>query len=291
MMRSLFSEEESLSPQEALEQKQELFQKIIDRAVTGERPLQFFRNAGKGFPVAKEYASQILWTQDDLTFIQIENKRERPDHKDFKKFKGEDYPWCNIIIDNRKDVQHIAIQNNNAFTSTDAVAAILKDTFNERLSNYYLQVEIDAMYQSRAFWSVIERYKDVGIKMIQFDFDFPNLPWASDALDKLNEGAKKLGARPSAKFTAGEGGRLLIDSENRDEDIEVYTHACSGLGADIIVQPNGMDSMVHCKEDKEQRVQKQIPDVVLDAADEEDNFESTYQEVKRFTNSIQKYYD
>ena len=291
MMGSLFTEEEILSPKEALEQKQDLFQKILDQDLSGERPFKCVRKQGKGVPFDKDYTSQILWTQDGITFMQIENRRERLDHKDFKKYQGEDYPWCNVIIDNRHDVQHIAIQNNNAFSSTDAVAAILKDSFNDRLVKYYLEFEIDAMYQSRAFWSVIDRYKDVGIKMIQFDFDFPNLPWASNSLMGLNEGAKRLGARPSAKFTAEDGGRLLIDSENKDEDIETLTHACSGTGADILVQPNGNNALVHCRDDKEQRVQKQIEDAVLENADEAENYEATRRYITEFANYIQKFYD
>lgn len=291
VMGSLFTEEEALSPKETLLRKQELFQRIIDKDVSKERPFKCVRKSGRGVTTPKDYASRILWTQGDITFMQIENRREQPDHIDFQKLPGEDHPWCNVIIDNRKDIQHIAIQSNGAFSNTDVVAAILKDSFNDRLADYFLQTEIDAMYQSRAFWSVIERFKDVGIKMIQFDFDFPNLPWASDALLKLNEGAKKLGARPSAKFTATVGGRLLIDSDNKDEDIEEYTRACGGTGADILVQPNGNNALVHCKDDKEQRVQKQMPDELLDGAAETENTETTFQPIEEFVNNIKRYYD
>ena len=41
-------------------------------------------------------------------------------------------------------------------------------------------------------------------------------------------------------------------------------------------------SLIHCKEDKEQRVQKPIPDIILDGADEEKNFESTQLHVEKF---------
>lgn len=290
MMGSLFSDEDTLSPQEALEKKQELFQKILDKDISKERPFVCVRKSGRGVRKPKEYTSQILWTRDDITFMQIENKKDRLEHKDFKKIKGEDYPWCNIIIDNRKDIQHIAIQSNSAFSNTDVVAGILMDSFNDRLLSYYLQTEIDAMYQSRAFWSVIERYKNEGIQMIQFDFDFPNLPWASDALKQLNEGAKQLGARPSAKFTAPKGGRLLVDNEDKDAELEEYTRACSGTGADILVKPNN-NALVHCKNDKEQRVQKPLADEILELTGEKDLLGTQYEYIKEFTNNIQRYYD
>ena len=291
MMRSLFTEEEDLSPKEALERKQELFQKIIDKDISKEKPFKCKRNPAKGYNGPYEFGSQFLWTKDAISFLQIENEKDRLEHINFKKRKGTDYPWCNVIIDNRENVQHIAIQNNNAFPSTDFVATILRDSFNERLADYYLEIDIDAMYQSRAFWSVIDRFKEVGIRMIQFDFGFPNIPWASDSIEGLNVGAKALGARPSAKFTATDGGRLLIDSENKDENIEKLIHASGGLGSDIVVQPNGSNELIHCKEDKEQRVQKPIPDIILDGADEEKNFESTQLHVEKFVKDIQQYYD
>ena len=62
MMGSLFTEEEILSPKEALEQKQDLFQKILDQDLSGERPFKCVRKQGKGVPFDKDYTSQILWT-------------------------------------------------------------------------------------------------------------------------------------------------------------------------------------------------------------------------------------
>jgi len=291
-MISLFPEEETLSPSEALAHKQDIFQQILDYDVKGEKKFECKRKSGKKDSSEwKDFDSQVVWSQNNITFMQIANKKDRLDHKDFKKYKGEDYPWCNIVIDNRYDVQHIAIQNNSAFSNTDVVAAILQDSFNYRLYGYYLETDIDAMYQSRAFWSVIDRYKDVGIKMIQFDFAFPNLPWASKAIEQLNDGAKALGGRPTAKFTASDGGRLFIDSVNRDENVQTMTNACTGTGADILVQPNGNDTPIHCRDDKEQRVQKQVPDDVLDRADDKDLFNSNFDYFRNFADSIQKFYD
>lgn len=288
----LYPEEQLITPEEALVNKQEIFQQIIDEHINGEKPFLIRRRvSSKKDSEWKEYESQILWSQGQITLLQIANKRSRIKHEGFKKKPDEDSPWCNVVIDNRHDIQHIAIQKSEAFTKTDTVASILQESFNSRLHGYHLETDIDAMYQSSAFWSVISRYRLAGIQMIQFDFAFPNLAWASDMLDKLNAGAKDLGARPSAKFTAPKGGRLNIDCENKNEDIKAMTNVCTGTGADILVKPATKDALIHCRDDKELRVQQQLPDEVLERAEEKDMFNSIYDHFVTFTNNIQLFYE
>lgn len=163
--------------------------------------------------------------------------RER---KDFKKEKIDTWPHVIVIINNDPNVQLIAIsRNNRAFRSGAVVTKILKDNFQRFLHGHYLNIHIEALFEEKNFWTLIERFEG-RISSVEFELISPNMANISKALTldlcKLNSDTNS--HRTDLKLNSGEGSVLEINRDN--ELINGLVAYSSDGGGDIKFSIKGM---------------------------------------------------
>lgn len=162
--------------------KQEILQKYIDRIVKGE----LVPRMGD-----KEYRCKTLYHEGGVTIFKMENIKDESYDWNFGVERHRIGPNCHVIIDNRKDMQHIAIERKiKAFSSTNVVKNILCETLKPLLRREGLLLEINPQFHPKEFWDFIEANRQYGIKEIRFYFPYPNLPAISD---KYGEAMKRIG--------------------------------------------------------------------------------------------------
>lgn len=110
-----------------------------------------------------------------------------------------------MIIDNRKDVQIIAVEEKkNVFKSTDVVSSILQDTFSKYLQSYRLSIAVRRIYDETDFWTIVADNRD-SIEKVRFRFSYPNLP-------TLNKNVKEAIAEV-AKSTASGNSEFMLEAQ------------------------------------------------------------------------------
>ena len=113
---SLFgSTENVLSIQERIVQKQKIFQQVFSLP-----PDKIF---SKG---SKKYDARIRFDQGDVVVLRLTNSKRMVLEESFQNKEHQYDPGCLVIIDNRKDAQQIAIEEDHkAFSDTNVVRSIL----------------------------------------------------------------------------------------------------------------------------------------------------------------------
>lgn len=181
---NLFEKEEDVKAARIalMERKQEIFQKYLDQIATGELVPSMDD---------KQFRCKVIYNQGGVMIFKMENLKDEEYPWNFGVAKHKIGPNCHVIIDNRKDMQHIAIERNReAFSSPNVVKNILNATFKPLLKNEGLVFEINPQFQPKEFWDYVEAERMYGIKEIRFYFPYPNLPEISD---KYGEYMKKVG--------------------------------------------------------------------------------------------------
>lgn len=201
---SLFKELE-VDASESMAKKQDIFESILQN----EKTHFVYKN--------KEYGHKIIHDKDHIIILKLANTKSVNLEEDFQKHKQYHFPSCQVIIDNRHDVQHIAIEENStAFADTQTVCAIMESTFRSYLKPYKLHIDIQKEFQYSEFWNTIKQYP-TGITMVRFHFLYPNLPrvWESvnDLISKASETTNS--KETTFEFKADEDENLEL-SENSD---------------------------------------------------------------------------
>lgn len=197
-------EDSTKSLTEILSKKQEIFGNLFNGEV-------HFR--GK----TMEYSHRILYNQDNIIVFRLANNKCQSLEKNFRIQKHQYSPSCIVIIDNRKNVQHIAIEEDVvAFQDTNTVANILKHTFSTYLNQHRLNIEIQKEFQEREFWDLVRRYPK-GINMVRFTFSYPNLPRVSSSIDRLiSETSKATNSQQTVfEFNSAPNNQLTLEKKNR----------------------------------------------------------------------------
>lgn len=164
---------------DAMTRKQDLFEDILLH-----ENIKFTRKN-------KEYGHKIIYQNEHIIVLKLANTKSVKLEEDFKKHKQYHYPSCQVIIDNRFGIQHIAIEeNSNAFTDTESVCSILECTFRKYLKKYRLYIDIQKEFQYSEFWNTIKEYP-TGITMVRFHFLYPNLPRVWESVNNLISNASK----------------------------------------------------------------------------------------------------
>ena len=146
------------------------------------------------------------------------NNKHLVQESSFVEKRLDHYPSCLIIIDNRKDVQNIFIEQKlNSFSDTDTVSNILKTTFNSYLKSCNLTIEILKRYKPSDFWEVVKK-AEVGVEMLRFSFLYPNLPRVQEKIDKvlLNASSKIHSKKTLIDINSSHGEGLVLDENNED---------------------------------------------------------------------------
>lgn len=229
---SLFEEENIQTPEQAMARKQEIFSKLLS-----EVELSFSFNN-------KTYSHKILLNSMGITVFRIANNRNTTLEKEFQKKKIEYTPSCVVIIDNRTNIQYIAIEEDvAAFHETEQVARILQSTFNKQLKQYGLKLSIQKIYQKTEFWHIVATHKDK-IELVRFHFSYPNLPRVNKTVREIIASASKStnSKQSSFELKSATGESLLLDKSNQElTDLANYA---ADSGDEIEIKAKGFRSFI-----------------------------------------------
>lgn len=222
---SLFETTENILPtQERMEQKQTIFQKLFSLP-----PDKIF---SKG---SKKYDARILFNHGDIVVLRLANSKKMVLEESFQIKEHQYDPSCIVIIDNRKDAQQIAIEEDHkAFSDTNVVKSILESSFRKFLKPHGLTVSIQREYQKSEFWRIVNSHQDK-ITMVRFHFAYPNLPRLRDSVKEVFAEANKLtnSKHSSFELKAADGESLELESPNDTLNAIVECSAASGEIIDI----------------------------------------------------------
>jgi len=216
--------------------KQDILQKYLDKIASGE----LIPKMGD-----KEYRCKTLYNQGGIMIFKIENIKDEQYDWDFGIAKHQIGPNCHVIVDNRKDMQHIAIERKpKAFSSPNVVKNILNETLKPLLKAEGLRFEINPQFHPKEFWDFIDANKEYGIKEVRFYFPYPNLP---DVSDKYGEYMKSIGldyhCMPGVILFAPDDLDMVLDKE--DAILNFWLSAAGESGIPIAVQTKRKNSRVH----------------------------------------------
>lgn len=164
-----------------------------------------------------EHSHRILYNQDNIIVFKLANRKYQNLEEDFNIRRHEYSPSCLVIIDNRRNIQHIAIEEDVvAFQDTQTVANILTQTFSNYLRRHRLRIEIQREFQDSEFWNLIRQYPN-GISMVRFTFSYPNLPRVSSSIDNMISEASRVtnSQQTIFEFNAAPNNQLTLEKRNR----------------------------------------------------------------------------
>ena len=218
------------------EHKQEILQKHLDRLATGELVPQLN---------GKSYRCKVLYNRDRVIVFKIENVKDESFDWDFGLAQHKIGPNCHVIIDNRKDMQHIAIERKpKAFSSPNIVKNILYETLRPLLKQEGLLIEINPQFHPKDFWDFIDANREYGIKEIRFYFPYPNLPAISD---KYGNAMKEIGidyhCMPGLILFAPDDLDMVLDRE--DPGLNFWIEAAGESGIPVAIQTKKKGSRIH----------------------------------------------
>lgn len=183
-----------MTDEELMQKKQTLFASLFNADVE----LKFKKGN-------KLYNHKMLFNQGGFFVFKIANDKSVNLEENFTKCKHEYAPSCNVIIDNRQNVQFIAVEEKkNVFTSTDVVSSILQNTYSKYLQPYRLTIDVRRVYDETDFWTIVAGNPNSIVK-VRFRFAYPNLP-------ALNKNVKEAIAEV-AKSTASGNSELTLEAQ------------------------------------------------------------------------------
>lgn len=219
-VQSMFpAETENMSDEDLMQNKQTIFASLFDEDVE----LKFKK--GKKF-----YNHKMLFCQGGFFVFKIANDKSVNLEENFTKCKHDYSPSCNVIIDNRKDIQIIAVEEKkNVFKSTDVASSILQDTFSKYLQSYRLSIDIRRIYDETDFWTIVAGNRD-SIEKVRFRFSYPNLPALNKNIKEAIAEVAKSTASGNSEFTleAQKGSSLNVSEEDTNLSSLVQMSADGG---------------------------------------------------------------
>lgn len=274
-----FEEFEAVDVQDSLNRKQELLGNVL----MDDKNLKFMFND-------VEYEHKTYIQQGGIFVFRIANNNHRPAKVEtgFKVVKLENHPSCLVIIDNRKDRQVIAIEHSGAFSADFPLAPVLESTFRHTLQQRRLSVDVKPKFYTAEFWKVVDPLRSPkGIEYVKFPFPYPNLPEISDLVGEfMSEMALNTNSEPTL-YLQGQNKESLRLSK---EDLMLLSaiKACAASGRPIVVKPKGAEVK---KIGVESPVYEEISNVALEDLNEKDLFDSKFQIIVKFLNTIKLVYE
>lgn len=187
----------------------------------------------------KIYNHEIIYQENEIIVFRLANNKHIVQEASFVTKKLDHYPSCLVIIDNRKDVQNIFIeQKTYSFEDTDTVSQIMRTTFNAYLKSYNLSLDIKKRFVPQEFWTVMEK-AEKGVDMLRFSFLYPNLPRVQEKIDQVLSSAsgRVHSKKTTVEFNSGENEVLNVQKDN--DDLVNLVNASSESGSIIKVRFNG----------------------------------------------------
>lgn len=225
LQRSLFCDPD-LNAQEAMENKNFIFAESLKNAIF------VYRNK-------RHNVHSIVETNDFLIF-KISNPRKIKIEKSFKVIEETNEPSAYVIINNDKEVQRIAIQQDPlAFSDTNVIASIITNSTRQALQDAFLQMTIRREYSRSEFWDIVKSNPNK-ITSVLFQFDYPNLPRVRSVISEMLKEAstKTRSAKTILGFEAENNQTLCIDET--DTDIQELNNGAADCGAKVAIGIKGL---------------------------------------------------
>lgn len=274
-----FEEFQKIDVQDSLERKQELTSEVLDN----NEKLKFKFNT-------VEYAHKMYIGQNGIYVLRIANTGHKPAkvENNFKVMKQQNHPSCIVIIDNRQDRQIIAIEHNSAFGKDPSLAVIIQTTLRKALQNYRLTLDVTQKYHTSEFWQVVDNSMMLrGIDYVDFPFAYPNLPEISDMVGEyMNNIARQTNSEPTLKLKGQNNESVNLSRE--DQWLLSAIKACAASGRPILIKPKGSELR---KIGVDSPVYEEISDETLTELDQKELFDSKYNIIVEFLNTIKVVYD
>ena len=274
-----FEEFQKIDVQDSLDRKQELTSEVLDN----NEKLKFKFNT-------VEYAHKMYIGQNGIYVLRIANTGHKPAkvENNFKVMKQQNHPSCIVIIDNRQDRQIIAIEHNSAFGKDPSLAVIIQTTLRKALQNYRLTLDVTQKYHTSEFWQVVDNSMMLrGIDYVDFPFAYPNLPEISDMVGEyMNNIARQTNSEPTLKLKGQNNESVNLSRE--DQWLLSAIKACAASGSPILIKPKGSELR---KIGVDSPVYEEISDETLTELDQKELFDSKYNIIVEFLNTIKVVYD
>lgn len=199
---SLFQNDKVLPVEERMAKKQEIFESLFSQN------LKYIGRSG-------EHKIKMLYNRDHFIVFKLANNSYQQIELDFQVNKYAHNPSCVVIIDNRHDVQHIAIQDISSFSDTNVVANILETAYSHYLQPYGLRLHIKRDFQESEFWNIVKQHP--AITMVRFHFSYPNLPRTLSSVNKMiaEASAKTNSKKTTFEFQSDPDECLVLEKSNR----------------------------------------------------------------------------
>lgn len=179
-----------------------------------------------------------------IAVFKIANQRNTTLEREFKKKKVEYAPSCFVIIDNRTDIQLIAIEDDvSAFYDAYQVVKILQSSFNRFLKAHGLKINIQKVYQKTEFWSIVNSHKDK-VALVRFHFSYPNLPRVNQSIKEIiSSTSKSTNSKQSSLELKSATGETLKLSKSNQELSDLADYAAES-GDEIEIKVRGVRSFI-----------------------------------------------
>lgn len=155
----------------------------------------------------------LMQLQNNISFTRTD--------QNFHTAKDTDYPYTNIIIDNRPGRQMIAIERSDAFrprrsdhAPTQRVAGYIEESVSEYLNPWGHAMELTPVARQGDIWpTIISRIRDGGQRVRSIEFMFPS---EHEATERQPRNALHL-LMHLARQSGASDGRFRMDYRNGDE--------------------------------------------------------------------------
>jgi hypothetical protein len=219
--------------QERMERKQEFFQSFFNKDTDNKFK---FKN--------RHFKHKLFFNESGIIIFKLANQKNRSYEEDFQKKQIPESPSCFVIIDNRKDIQRIYVeQRSTSFSDPNLVANIIQSTFVKYLNGFGLKIEVNKEYQESEFWDIIRMYPQ-GVTMVRFQLKYPNLPrvWTS-VQDVIKDTSKDTNSHETIlQYKSDDEGCLEINDEN--EHINGLAKASADSGSVITLKARGIKAFI-----------------------------------------------
>lgn len=229
-----------------------------------------------------EFNHRIYYDEGGIIVFKIANNKHLNLEEDFRKKQHNYSPSCFVIVDNRTNIQRIAIEEDlTAFSSTDVVRNIIENSFRCSLSEYGLNIEIKKEYEKKEFWDLINNHSK-GITMVRFCFSYPNLPRVHQSINELINSESKVVHSKQTTLEYSSDNSEQLELQEGNSQLSGLVDAAAGSGNPITIKAKGIRKYI-----KTGNTTKRIYIEDLEASlQEEDLFKKTAEKIIEILNSV-----
>lgn len=195
-----------------------------------------------------EFNFKLFYDKEGLVIFRIANNKELNFEENFKSTQHHYSPSCFVILDNRENIQQVAIEEDiKSFSSTDVVRNILEFTLKKSLRHNGLTIEIKKEYEQKEFWELVGK-QTKGVSMVRFTLSYPNLGRVHDSIEKLlNSESKAVNSKQTElEFHSDNSEQLELHESNTQ--LKGLVEASAKSGNKITIKARGIRKFIRIGE-------------------------------------------